>query len=70
MLSDEEKRSLRAMAHDPKVREEFEMLRQAALRFGQRCPLDVYVSFLDCLPKIQAVHLPPPAFPIYTNVRL
>ncbi|HAM41916.1 MAG TPA: hypothetical protein DDX89_05395 [Candidatus Omnitrophica bacterium] len=70
MLSDEEKRELKAMAHDPKVREEFEMLRKAALRFGQDCPIDVYVSFLDCLPRIQAVPPLPHPFPIYTNVRL
>ena len=70
MLSDDEKRALQAMAHDPKVREDFEMLHRAARDLGQRCPLDVYVSFLTCLHQLPAVPPPQKRFPIYSNIRL
>ncbi len=70
MLSDQEKRDWKAMANDPKLREDCEMLRRSAREFGRQCPLDVYVSFLNCLHQIQAVPPLPQPFPIYTDVRL
>lgn len=70
MLSDQEKRDLKAMANDPKLREDCEMLRRFAREFGKQCPIDVYVSFLTCLHHLSIHHSPPQAFPLYSNVRL
>lgn len=70
MLSDEEKRDLKSMAHDPKLREDFNRLRDLSIKRGQQCPIDVYVSFLTCLHQLPTHQRPAQAFPLYSNVRL
>jgi hypothetical protein len=70
MLSEPEKRELKALAKSQTLREDFELLRHASPRKPDDQLIDAYLSFLACLRRMQARQLPAPSFPIYTNVRL
>lgn len=70
MLSEEEKRELRALARSGQVRDEFEFIRSASQRKPSERSIDAYISFLTCMGRLPAVQPPPRPFPIYTNVRL
>ena len=68
MLSDKEKRELKAMARSKRVREEFETIRRSGQRYFSELTVDQLLGFLNGLSRMQAFSHPP--FPIYTNVRL
>ena len=70
MLSEEEKREIKALAQSAQVREEFQRVKPFPRREPVHCTVDEYLAFLDVLRQVR-IHQPPPRpFPLYTNIRL
>ena len=63
MLSEEEKRELKAQARSARLREEFELLRKASRRNPDEQTIDAYLSFVTCLQRLSA--MPPPPRPFH-----
>ena len=71
MLSDEEKRELKAMASSKALREEFERLRAAsAFPRSQPVNLDQFIDFLTTMSRLSPTPLPPRTPITYTCVLL
>ena len=70
MLSEDDKRQLKALASSAALREDCEVLRLASRRAAQACSVDDYLAFLKMLNHMLTLNSPTGPFPIYTNVRL
>ena len=71
MLSDEERKELKAMAASASLREEFRLLKAASqLPLDQPVDLDTFVRFLSTMSRFSTVPPQPRPFVAYTNVKL
>ena len=70
MLSEEEKRDLKAMARSRRVRAEFDTIRSSGQRYFSELTVDQLLGFLNGLSRLQVSPLPPEPFLLYTNMRL
>ncbi len=71
MLSDEERKELKAMAASASMREEFRLLKAAsALPLDQPVDLDGFIHFLTVMGRFSSIPPQPRTFLDYTNVKL
>lgn len=71
MLSDDERREMKAMAASAAIREEFERLRSGSRRpFAQPTDVDWLLDFLTTMSRLSAQPMPPRPFVPYSRVRL
>jgi len=71
MLSDDERREIKAMAASPAIREEFERLRAGSRRpFAQPADVDWLLDFLTTMSRLSATPVSPRPFVPYSRVLL
>lgn len=70
MLSEDDKRDLKAMAASQRVREEFEALRALSRLTPGDLSVDQLINFLNCVNRLPAFPPAPRALPIWTKSEL